>query len=141
MFKSIAKALSVSVEYLITGNAAKKSPYHHFFKENALPGEDPYTDEQIAEMNARIKARVEPFNRLLKVVRRREELAEAARAHFELMDEAEDFKTIYDECLSDRGKRKLHEYLEDLIKNPDNIKGTLKVPDDSIQNDDEPDND
>jgi len=131
--RRIAMALNVSTEYLLTGDKTKKPPYYRYLnrKDTMLPGEDPYADEEIAEMNARIHRSIE----------QRKKLEEATKAHLELMDEAEDFKTIYDECLSDRGKRKLHEYMEDLIKNPDNIKGTLKVPDDSIHNDDEPDND
>ena len=45
-----------------------------------------------------------------------ESVINRANAHFDLMEESEVFIKVYKEALNDKGKRKVHEYTNDLRK-------------------------
>lgn len=55
-----------------------------------------------------------------------DKIEQATAAHLEAMEEREAFLKIYDNYLNDRGKKKIHEYMEDLIAQSRYLKPGVK---------------
>lgn len=64
----------------------------------------------------------ERLTRAYAVTERQEALQRRISAHLDLMQESEAFMEIYNDLLSDHGKREIHHYTEYLITKPENLK-------------------